>query len=256
MRLEAHLRERRDAGRKLLVPYVTGGLGSQWLEVVRAVAGAGADAIEVGIPFSDPIMDGPTIQEASQRALDLGATPASVIAQLGEADVDVPVAVMTYYNLVLRFGHERCARALADCGVDGAIVPDLPLDELDGWGDAAEAAGVETVLLAAPLTTDERLAAICERSRGFVYGVSLLGVTGERGALASHAEGMGKRLKATTDKPALLGVGISTPEQAVEAAASADGVVIGSALVRRLLAGGGAEEAAAFVASVRAALDA
>ena len=93
MRLEAHLRERRDAGRKLLVPYVTGGLGSQWLEVVRAVASAGADAIEVGIPFSDPIMDGPTIQEASQRALDLGATPASVIAQLGEADVDVPVAV-------------------------------------------------------------------------------------------------------------------------------------------------------------------
>jgi tryptophan synthase alpha chain len=256
VKLEPHLRERRDAGRKLLVPYVTGGLGSQWLDVVRAVAAAGADAIEVGIPFSDPIMDGKTIQEASQRALDLGATPASVIAQLGEADVDVPVAVMTYYNLVLRFGHERCAQALADCGVDGAIVPDLPLDELDGWGDAADAAGVETVLLAAPLTTDARLAAICDRSHGFVYGVSLLGVTGERTALASHAERMGKRLKATTDKPALLGVGISTPEQAVEAAASADGVVIGSALVRRLLDGGGAEEAAAFVASVRAALDA
>ncbi|MDQ1521221.1 MAG: tryptophan synthase alpha chain [Actinomycetota bacterium] len=255
MNLEKHLRERREAGRKLLVPYVTGGLGSQWLDVVRAVAAAGADAIEVGIPFSDPIMDGKTIQEASQRALDLGATPIGVISQLADADVDVPIAVMTYYNLVMRLGHERCARALVESGVDGAIIPDLPLDELDGWGDAADAAGVETVLLAAPLTTDERLAAICERSRGFVYGVSLLGVTGERSTLASHAQRMGERLKAATDRPALLGVGISTPEQAVEAAASADGVVIGSALIRRLLEGGGAEEAAAFVASVREALD-
>jgi tryptophan synthase alpha chain len=255
MNLEKRLRERREAGRKLLVPYVTGGLGSQWLDVVRAVAAAGADAIEVGIPFSDPIMDGKTIQEASQRALDLGATPIGVISQLADADVDIPIAVMTYYNLVMRLGHERCARALVESGIDGAIIPDLPLDELDGWGDAADAAGVETVLLAAPLTTDERLAAICERSRGFVYGVSLLGVTGERNTLASHARRMGERLKAATDRPALLGVGISTPEQAVEAAASADGVVIGSALIRRLLEGGGAEEAAAFVASVREALD-
>jgi tryptophan synthase alpha chain len=255
MKLEPHLRCRRDEGRKLLVPYVTGGLGSQWLDVVRAVADAGADAIEVGIPFSDPIMDGVTIQEASQRALDLGATPIGVISKLAEADVGIPLAVMTYYNLVARMGHNRCARALADCGVAGAIVPDLPLDELDGWGDAADAAGVETVLLATPLTTDERLAAICARSRGFVYGVSLLGVTGERRALASHAAEMGRRLKATTDRPALLGVGISTPQQAVEACATADGVVIGSALVRRLLDGGGAEEAAAFVAEVRAALD-
>jgi tryptophan synthase alpha chain len=253
--LETHLRARRDAGRKLLVPYVTGGLGAQWLDVVRAVVDAGADAVEVGIPFSDPVMDGKTIQEASQRALDLGATPVGVIAQLGRLDADVPVAVMTYYNLVARFGHTRCAAALVDAGVDGAIVPDLPLDELGGWGEAADAAGVETVLLAAPTTTDERLGAICARSKGFVYGVSLLGVTGERTHLAGHAAEMGKRLKAATDKPALLGVGISTPDQAVEAAESADGVVIGSALVRRLLDGGGPEEAGAFVRSVREALD-
>jgi tryptophan synthase alpha chain len=256
VKLESHLRAVRDRGRKLLVPYVTGGLGSQWLDVVRAVVSAGADAVEVGIPFSDPIMDGKTIQEASQRALDLGATPIGVISALGAADVDVPIAVMTYYNLIARLGHERCAAALVENGVDGAIVPDLPLDELGGWGDAAEASGVETVLLAAPTTTDERLAAICERSRGFVYGVSLLGVTGERSELATHASGMGRRLKDATDKPALLGVGISTPAQAVQAAATADGVVIGSALVRRLLDGGGAEEAAAFVAEVRRALDA
>jgi tryptophan synthase alpha chain len=254
--LESALRTRREAGRKLLVPYVTGGLGAQWTDVVRAVAAAGADAVEIGIPFSDPVMDGVTIQEASQRALQLGADPSGVIAAVAGLDVDIPLVVMTYYNIVLHLGHERAAARLADAGIAGAIVPDLPLDELDGWGDAADAAGVATVLLAAPTTTDDRLERICARSRGFVYGVSLLGVTGERDALAAQAAQMGKRLKATTDKPALLGVGISTAAHAVEAAASADGVIVGSALVRRLLDGGGPDDAAAFVASLRAALDA
>jgi tryptophan synthase alpha chain len=256
VRLESQLRDRRAEGRKLLVPYITGGLGSQWCDVVRAVVEGGADAVEIGIPFSDPIMDGRTIQEASQRALDLGATPTSVIDALAELDVPVPLAVMTYYNLVAHMGHERCARALRAAGVDGAIVPDLPLDELDGWGDVADDCGVETVLLAAPTTTDARLAAICERSRGFVYGVSLLGVTGEREQLAAHAEQMGRRLKAATDRPVLLGVGISTPQQAVRAAAASDGVIVGSALVRRLLDGGGPDEARVFVAGLRGALDA
>ena len=254
MKLEATLRERRDAGRKLLVPYVTGGLGKDWVEVLRAVAAAGADAIEIGIPFSDPIMDGKTIQEASQRALDLGATPLSVREAASALDVGIPLAVMTYYNLVAHAGHQRFARMLSDAGVDGAIVPDLPLDELNGWGDAAAQCRVETVLLASPTTTDDRLRAICERSQGFVYGVSLLGVTGERDALTESAGRMGARLKAVTDKPALLGVGISTPAQAAEAAAHADGVIVGSALVRRLLQGGGPKEAYAFVTELRSAL--
>jgi tryptophan synthase alpha chain len=253
--LEQHLRMQRDAGRRLLVPYVTGGLGSLWCDVVRAVVEGGADAVEIGIPFSDPIMDGRTIQEASQRALDLGATPISVIEQLAALDVPVPLVVMTYYNLVAHMGHERCARSLRSSGVDAAIVPDLPLDELEPWGEIAGQHDIETVLLAAPTTTDERLAAICERSRGFVYGVSLLGVTGERAELASHAERMGRRLKAVTDRPVLLGVGISTPAQAAEAAAWSDGVIVGSALVRRLLDGGGPNEARTFVASLRTALD-
>jgi tryptophan synthase alpha chain len=256
MNLESHLRACRAGGRKLLVPYVTGGLGRDWCDVVRAVAASGADAIEIGIPFSDPIMDGRTIQEASQRALDLGATPVGVIDALADVDVDVPLVVMTYYNLVMRFGHERCAQHLRAAGVDGAIVPDLALEELDGWGDAADAASIETVLLAAPTTPDDRLRAICARSHGFVYGVSLMGVTGERTELAAHAEQMGRRCKAATDKPVLLGVGISTAAQATQAATSADGVIVGSALVRRLLDGGGPDEAAAFVSTLRAALDA
>ena len=139
--------------------------------------------------------------------------------------------------------------------VSRAIVPDLPLDELEPWADAADDAGVETVLLAAPTTPDDRLRAICERSRGFVYGVALMGVTGERDQVASAAREMGERCKAVTDKPVLLGLGISTPEQAVEASSYADGVIVGSALVSRLLKGGGPDAAHAFVRELRVALD-
>jgi tryptophan synthase alpha chain len=153
-------------------------------------------------------------------------------------------------------GHERVAQQHAASGVDAAIVPDLPLDELDGWADAADAAAVETVLLAAPTTSDERLRAICARSRGFVYGVALLGITGERSELAAEATEMGRRLKAVTDVPVLLGLGISNVAQAREAADAADGVIVGSALVRRLLDGGGPDQAAAFVAELREGLDA
>jgi tryptophan synthase alpha chain len=240
----------------VLVPSVTGGLDDEWVDVVRAVAAAGADAVEIGIPFSDPVMDGPTIQDASQRALARGATPVSVIAEASKLDGEVPLAVMTYVNLVGHMGYRRFAAALADAGIAGAILPDLPLDELAPWAGAADAHAVETILLAAPTTPDDRLRAICERSRGFVYGVSLLGVTGERASLADQAAVMGRRLKAATDTPVLLGVGISNAEQAVEASQYADGVVVGSALVGRLLRGGGPDAAFAFVAELRAALDA
>src|SRR5204863_8890461 len=150
-----------------------------------------------------------------------------IMADAAQRAIDVPLVVMTYYNPVQHMGHERFAASLVDAGIDGAIVPDLPLDELGPWAVAADASGVETVLLAAPTTPDDRLRAICERSHGFVYGVSLMGVTGERSELAAHARRMGERLKAVTDKPVLLGVGISTPAQAAEAAASADGVIVG-----------------------------
>jgi tryptophan synthase alpha chain len=253
--LETVLRRRRDAGHKLLVPYVTGGLGRDWLEVVRAVAAAGADAIEIGIPFSDPVMDGPVIQQASADALGAGATPSGIIAALAGADAGVPLAVMTYYNIVLRAGHRRMARTLADAGVAAAIVPDLPLEELGDWGEEAGEAGVETVLLVAPTTPRARLRAICARSRGFVYAVGVMGVTGERSSLGEAALGVAGRCKEESDAPVLVGVGVSNAEQARQVVAVADGVVVGSALVHRLLEGAGPDGAAAFVAELRAAID-
>src|SRR5437899_6423707 len=129
--LEAALRRNRDAGHKLLVPYVTGGLSADWCDVLRAIGAAGADAVEVGIPFSDPVMDGPTIQAASQRALEGGATPASILDALRHVEVAVPLVVMTYSNIAFRAGYERFAHSLASSGVSGAILPDVPLEELD-----------------------------------------------------------------------------------------------------------------------------
>jgi tryptophan synthase alpha chain len=231
-------------------------LGSDWTEIVAAAAAGGADAIEVGIPFSDPIMDGPTIQEASERALGQGATPAGIVAALRDLQPGVPLAVMTYYNIVFRTGHRRFASLLAEAGVAGAIVPDLQLDEVGEWARAADAGGVETVMLAAPTTPDERLPAICDRARGFVYGIGLLGVTGERRSLASSAAVMAKRLKAVTDKPVLVGIGVSNADQAREVCQEADGVIVGSAIVRRILEGAGPDEMAAFVGELRAGLDA
>ncbi len=253
--LEAALRSRREEGARLLVPYVTGGLGRDWGEVVRAVCAAGADAVEIGIPFSDPVMDGPVVQEASARALRDGATPVGILSELGRLDVGTPLAVMTYYNVVFRAGHERMASQLARAGVAAAILPDLPVDEAGDWAKAADAAGIETVMLAAPSTPDDRLVEVCERSRGFVYAVGVMGVTGERDELAASARVLARRVKAVTDKPVLVGVGVSNAEQAAEACLDADGVVVGSALVRRLLEGGGPDAAAEFVSDLRSGLD-
>jgi tryptophan synthase alpha chain len=253
--LEAALRAARERGRKLIVPYVTGGLGSDWTEVVAAVADAGADAIEIGVPFSDPVMDGPVIQQASEQALAAGATPVAILDELRSADAGVPLAVMTYYNIAVRLGLTRFASSLIEAGVVAAILPDLPLEEAGPWARAADAAGVETVLLSAPTAPDERLVRVCERSRGFVYAVGLLGVTGERDDLAASALVIARRLKQVTDKPVLVGVGVSNAAQAVEVCGVADGVVIGSALIRRLLDGEGPLGAGRFIASIRAALD-
>jgi tryptophan synthase alpha chain len=253
--LEATLTARRDAGHKLLIPYVTGGMDDKWMLTVEALAGAGADAIEVGIPFSDPMIDGTTIQEASLRALERGPTPDGILADLTRIDVGIPVVAMTYYNIIVRAGHDRMAGLMAEAGVAGAIVPDLPLEEIDGWAEAADRAEVATVLLVAPSTPPPRVVAICRRSRGFVYAAGRMAVTGEQTDLADSAREVAARVVVATELPVCVGIGVSTPEQAVAASQVADGVVIGSALVRRLLEGAGPDGAAEFVAGVRRALD-
>lgn len=255
-RLETALREQRGAGRKLLVPYVMAGMIPDWVQVLEAISAAGADAIEVGIPFSDPMIDGPVIQEASVTSLQRGTTPQGVLDGVATAATSVPMAAMTYYNIVARTGHRRMARTFAASGIAAAIVPDLPLEELGPWAEEADRAGVETVLLVAPSTPPERVGAICDRARGFVYAVARMGVTGERASLGADSASVVKRVRAATDKPVCVGVGVSTPAQAVEACHTADGVVVGSALVRRLLEGGGPEAAASFVGELRGALDA
>ena len=236
------------------MPYVTGGIEDDWVDVVRAVADAGADAVEVGIPFSDPVMDGPVVQEASQRR-SCGATPQSILDELRDVDAGIPIAVMTYYNIAFHMGHERFANALVRLESMLRSCRICPLEEAGPWCTAADAARVETVMLAAPTAPDERLPRVCERSRGFVYGVGLLGVTGERGAVSESALVIAKRLKAVTDKPVLVGVGVSTAEHARTLCEIADGVIVGSALVRRLLDGGGPAGAAAFVTELRQGLD-
>jgi tryptophan synthase alpha chain len=251
--LEAALRATRDAGRKLLVPYVTGGYPG-WEDAIRACAANGADAIEIGIPFSDPVMDGPVIQQASQAALEAGATPPAILDAVPDLDVEIPLLVMTYYNLVHHDGHRRFAHRLVAAGVAGCILPDLPLEESEPWCRAADHEGVETVMLAAPTAPDERLPRIAARSRGFVYSVGLLGVTGERDQLAASATELAARLKAITDRPVLVGVGVSNAEQARQACAVADGVVQGASVVRRLMEQG-PDAVGAYVAEVRAAID-
>jgi tryptophan synthase alpha chain len=253
--LEKELRSRREEGRKLLIPYVMGGMSDDWEQSLAAVVAAGADAVEVGIPFSDPMMDGPVIQEAALHALRRGIVPDDVIDGIGRAEAPVPIAVMTYYNIVFRAGHKRMARSLAGAGIGGAILPDLPIEEIAPWAIEADAAGVDTVLLVAPSSPPERVERICARARGFVYAVARMGVTGERSDLGSAEASVVERIRRVSDMPVCVGVGISTPEQAAEVCQVADGVVVGSALVRRLLEGGGPDGAAEFVASFRRAID-
>ncbi len=222
-------------GRKAFVPYVTGGHSAVDATLVRALADAGADAVEIGLPYSDPVMDGPVIQEASRVALESGSRPETVFDLVRAADVPVPVAVMTYVNPVLAYGMERFARDAAQAGVSGIIVPDLPVDEADAWLGVLGERGVAAILLAAPNSAPDRLARIASASTGFVYCVASLGVTGSRTELGGSARALVASLRPLTETPLYVGVGISTSDQAAEAATFADGVVVGSALMEPLV---------------------
>jgi tryptophan synthase alpha chain len=253
--LERHLCDLKDRGRKLLVVYITGGLNDNWIEMALACADSGADALEIGIPFSDPMIDGVAIQRASQRALEQGADPLGIMKRLHDLDLPIPLIAMTYFNLFHHSGLERVAGWLSDGGVSGVIIPDLPYEESGPWRKVAKLHAIATVQLVAPSTPPERAEMLCAESEGFVYGIGLMGTTGERESLADSARAVGPRLKALTTKPVLVGIGISSPDQAAEAASGSDGVIVGSAVVRRILEGAVPKEIGAFVGQLRAALD-
>lgn len=251
-----HLRVRLDEGRKLLVPYLMGGIPepAAYPDALRAVA-EHADAVEVGLPYSDPLMDGPVIAAAGERALRAGVGPIDALHASADVELDVPRVAMTYYNPIHRVGEAPFCKIAATAGFAGLIVPDLPVEESEDLRRAAADSGLAWIPLVAPTSSGARIEMIVAGATGFVYAVSTLGVTGERGSLSERAGKVVAACRSETDLPVLVGIGVSTPEQALEATASADGVVIGSAVVRLVLEQG-APAASAFLRTIRDVLDA
>jgi tryptophan synthase alpha chain len=224
---------------KALLPYMTAGLPSEDVspDLFDAMADAGADGFEIGIPYSDPLMDGPVIQKASQVALEEGidVDAALRVVEKVAARTGLPCLTMTYANVVFRIGPDQFCSRIASAGAQGVIVPDLPVEEASPVIDAARAHGLGMVLFVSPTTGEERVRAVAALDPVFIYGVAEMGVTGEREQLSGRAAELSQRVRSVTDIPLVLGVGISTPAQAAEAAKVADGVIVGSALVRRVL---------------------
>ena len=259
-RIEAAFARAKGEKRSALVAYLCAGDPSLAAteRLVPAIVSAGADIIELGVPFSDPIADGPVIQAASQRALASGTSLPKLldlVARLRASGLSAPLVLMGYANPMVAMGWEQFAQRAARAGVDGAIVPDLPLEEAEPVSALFDAAGLDLVLLAAPTTPPERLARIAERPRGFLYFVSVTGVTGGGAELPEELPAMLARARQVSRVPVAVGFGVSRPEQARLLAPHADGVVVGTAIVREIeRAGGAAEPVAAPVRSLRQAL--
>lgn len=238
------MRERQGRGdvraAAALIPYLTAGFPTPHLslEALRRVATAGADFVEVGVPFSDPLADGPTIQRSTQAALDQGVTVPRVLEQIHEAALEIPVIVMTYVNPVLAFGVERFVREAAAAGVSGLLLTDLPAGSDPALEAMVTASPLVLIRLVAPTTTPQRLACAVRGAGGFIYLISRLGVTGARDHVPADLAANVARVRAVSPLPVAVGFGISTPDQARRAAAVADGVVVGSAIVEALAAGG------------------
>ncbi|MBP2702284.1 tryptophan synthase subunit alpha [Microbispora sp. RL4-1S] len=236
--LQAVFEKARAEDRAALVGYLPAGFPTKEGAVAAATAmvEAGCDVIEIGLPYSDPLMDGPTIQDAVHRSLTNGTRIADVLRTVeGVARSGAATLVMTYWNPIDRYGAERFARDLASAGGVGTITPDLTPEEAGPWLTASEEAGLGTVFLVAPSSTDDRIARVAECCTGFVYAASLMGVTGARESVSVAAEGLVKRTKSHTDLPVCVGLGVGTGAQAAEVAGYADGVIVGSAFIRRLL---------------------
>lgn len=250
------LRARRAEGRKLFVPYLMAGApdDASFAAAYDAIAPY-ADAVELGLPFSDPLMDGPVIAAAGERVLRRGTGPLQALDLAGTLGGTARRIVMTYYNPIHRTGESEFCRRAAEAGIEGLIVPDLPIEESVSLRGAAAEVGMAWIPLVAPTSSPERVKRITETATGFVYAVSTLGVTGTREALSERAAVVVRACREATDKPVLIGIGVSNADQAVAAATAADGVVVGSAIVR-LIDEEGTEPTRAFARSVREALDA
>lgn len=252
--LDAVLADARAEGRAALIGYLPAGFPTVegGVAACTALLEGGCDVVEVGLPHSDPVLDGPVIQTADDIALRGGVRTADVVATVGEAHAATgkPVLCMTYWNPVDRYGAERFASELGAAGGAGCILPDLPVEESEGWLQAAERHGLSTVFVVAPSSRDERLARITAAGSGFVYAASLMGVTGTRESVGREAQELVRRTRATTELPVCVGLGVSNAQQAAEVASFADGVIVGSAFVKRLLAHG--DDPAAGLADVRA----
>ena len=228
----------KNKGQSALIPFIMA--GDPNIETTEALvlkmAEAGADIIELGVPFSDPLADGPTIQKAAQRALDEGVTLKKVIELVAELRLtsQIPIILMTYYNPVFKYGEERFAHDAAAAGVDGIIVPDLPPDEADNLIKHSRKSGLDTIFLLAPTSTDSRIQKVSRASTGFIYYVSITGITGAKLSLDASLESHIARIRKVTGKPVAVGFGISTPEEASAISRYADGVIVGSAIVKRV----------------------
>ncbi len=234
-RLDETFARLRAAGRTGLITYTTAGDPDlpRSGEILKALDRAGADVLEVGVPFSDPLADGPVIQRATERALAAGGSLRTALALIAEVRpaVSAPIVVFTYANPLLRLGLDTFARRAAEAGVDGVLVLDLPIEEASGFRETLAAVNVDMIFLLSPTTTDARIQKAAELGRGFLYGISRLGVTGARDRVASGAEALVRRIRAHSSLPVALGFGISHPAHVAEVGAYADAAVVGSALV-------------------------
>ena len=236
--LDAVMAKVRAENRAALIAYIPAGFPSQdgCAKAIKVLADAGVDAIEIGFPYSDPVMDGPVIQEAADISLKGGTQAADVFAALKVAsDAGVAAVVMTYWNPIARYGVEKFAQSIADNGGSGVITPDLTIEESDEWIAATKKSGINPIYVVAPSTKDERLKGVTAKTGGFVYAASMMGVTGTRSTVASSASELVARVRTVTDLPISVGLGVSTREQAKSLAAYADGVIVGSAFIKLLL---------------------
>jgi tryptophan synthase alpha chain len=237
-RIKKKFREVLGRKGKAFIPYVMA--GDPNLERTRELVGileeCGADIIELGVPFSDPLADGPTIQKAAQRALSEGVTLKKVIEFVDtlRKSTQIPIVLMTYYNLIFRYGEERFVRDASAAGVDGIIVPDLPPDEAGGLLSFSKNTAFDIIFLVAPTSTDERIKKVARTSRGFIYYVSITGITGSKLSVDSSIGSHIAKVREKGGKPVAVGFGISTPQEAAEIARIADGVIVGSAIVKRV----------------------